>query len=59
MKVLHVLGNENIHKVRGMISLYMVMCEDDSLRDKFISKGKYASILDVLNFNLFFFFFLN
>ena len=62
MKVLSVWGNKNIHKTWGIISLYIVMCEEDSLRDKFMFKvknveGKNDSVSDVLYFSLLFFFF--
>ena len=60
MKVLSVWGNKNIHKIWVIISLYVVMCEEDSLRDKFMFKvknveGKNDSVSDVLYFSLLFF----
>lgn len=60
-KIISVLGNENIDKIRDRISLYVVMSEDDFLGDKCIFRvknveGKNDFIFDVLNFSWFFLF---
>ena len=61
VKVTSTFGNKNIHKIRVIISLYMVMGEGDSLRHKFIFKvinveGKMTPYL-ILKFYLVFLFF--